>query len=152
MKKEELIQKLEDKIESRPKRVDVTIGFKIIEEGKPTWYFAGNTGEGMCYKDESAWQNDDDICYIPECEFHGECWRAKYQEGLGYTKEEILNNVRETIRWEYDGMPEKEDFIFHIAECLFMEVEWETIGVAIDRIDLYEEWECFHGEECILSK
>ena len=132
------------------KRIDVTIGYKIVEDGKPTRCFAGDTGEGMCYKDIDAFKNNSDICYIPECEFDGEGWDMQYKEGIGYTKEEIINCVRDTIRWEYDGMPEKDDFITHIAECVFMEVEWETIGVAIDRIDLDEEWECFYGERCIL--
>ena len=148
----EIIERLRSQLEARPKRINVDVGFKIVEDDKPTFYYASNTNEGMCYKDESAWKNDDDICYIPECEFDGEGWGVEYREGLGYTKEEILNCVRDTIHWEYDGMPKKEDFIFHIAECVFMEAEWESIGVALDRIDLEEEWECFYGEKCILSK
>ena len=43
------------------KRIDVTIGYKIVEEGKPTRYFADQTPEGMCYKDIDAYKNDDDI-------------------------------------------------------------------------------------------
>ena len=143
MDNKELIERLQGKIESRPKRIDVSVGFKVVEEGKDTWYFADDTIEGMCYKDKMAWDNNDDICYIPESEFDGDGWGMEYKEGLGYTKEEVLNIVRDEMRWNYEGIPEDECFILHIAESLFQEVEWESIGVALDRIDLDEEWEYY---------
>ena len=37
MEKKDVLERLKDKIESRPKRIDVAVGFKIVEEGKPTW-------------------------------------------------------------------------------------------------------------------
>lgn len=121
------------------KRIDVTIGYKIVEEGKPTRYFADNTGEGMCYKDEEAYNNNSDICYIPECEFDGEGWSVEDKEGLGYVKEEIENIVKDELRWNYN-FPWSNHFANTIARIVFGEVGWESIGVAIDRIDLEEEW------------
>lgn len=148
MEKKEVIDRLKAKIDARPKRIDVTIGYKIVEEGKPTWYFAGNTGEGMCYKDTDAYKNNDDICYISECEFDGEGWSVEYKEGLGYAREEILDIVKDEIRWNHEGFPLDEDFEQEIADYIFEVVEWESIGVALDRIDLDEEWEgyCINKE------
>jgi hypothetical protein len=130
------------------KRIDVTVGYKIVEEGKPTRYFAEDTGEGMCYKDIDAYKNNSDICYIPECEFDGEGWSIEDREGLGYTREEILNIVQDEIRWNHDDLPRDEGFEQKIADYLFEVVEWESIGVAMDRIDLYEEWKdyCINKE------
>lgn len=123
------------------KRIDVTVGYKIVEDGKPTRYFADDTGEGMCYKDLDAYKNDDDICYIPECDFDGEGWSVEYREGLGYTKEEIINFVADEIRWGYEGIPACKEFCVHEAECIINEAEWESVGVILDRIDLAEDWE-----------
>ena len=130
------------------KKIDVIIGYKIVEDGKPTRYFAGDTGEGMCYKDLEAYKNNDDICYIPECEFDGEGWSVEYKEGLGYTREEILNIVSDEIRWNQEGFPRDEDFEQEIADYVFEVVEWESIGVALERIDLDEEWKdyCINKE------
>lgn len=148
MDKKEVIDRLKAKIDARPKRIDVTVGYKIVEEGKPTWYFADQTPEGMCYKDLDAYKNNSDICYIPECEFDGEGWSIEDREGLGYTREEILNIVQDEIRWNHDDLPRDEDFEQEIADYVFEVVEWESVGVAVDRIDLHEEWKqwCINKE------
>lgn len=143
MDKKEVIDRLKAKIDARPKRIDVTVGYKIVEEGKPTWYFADQTPEGMCYKDLDAYKNNDDICYIPECEFDGEGWSVEDREGLGYTREEIINFVCDEIRWTYEGIPTDNDFATNIADYLIEDVSWESIGVAVERIDFDEEWHCF---------
>ncbi len=147
MDKKEVMDRLKAKIDARPKRIDVTVGYKIIEEGKPTWYFAEQTPEGMCYKDLDAYKNDDDICYIPECEFDEEGWGVEYREGLGYTREEVIQIVKDELDWNYEYIPYSNDFATNIADYLIEEVNWESIGVAVERIDLDEEWACF----CIKS-
>ena len=140
MEKNEIIDRLKAKIDARPKRIDVTIGFKIVEEGKPTWYFADQTPEGMCYKDVDAYKNNDDICYIPEQEFDGEGWGVEYREGLGYTREEIMNFVSDELRWNYDEIPECKEFAQLEADYIFDIVNWECVGVAIDGLDFIEDW------------
>lgn len=126
------------------KRIDVTVGYKIVEDGKQTKYFAGGTGEGMCYKDLNAYKDNNDICYIPECEFDGEGWSVEDKEGLGYTREEIINCVADEVHWCYEDIPNDAQFFTHIADCIICEVEWESIGIAIDRIDLDEEWNMYN--------
>lgn len=127
------------------KRIDVTIGYKIVEDGKPTKYCAGNTGEGMSYKDIDAFKNDDDICYIPECEFDGEGWSAEYRDGLGYAREDICNIISDELRWNYEDIPVCHEFCEYIAECVMLAAEWESVGVILDRIDLDVEWEEFNN-------
>lgn len=144
MGNKEVMDRLKAKIDARPKRIDVTIGYKIVEEGKPTWYFADQTPEGMCYKDLDAYKNNDDICYIPECDFDGEGWGVEYREdGLGYTREEILHIIEAELDWNYKNIPYNNDFVTNIADYLIEEVNWESIGVAVERIDFDEEWACF---------
>lgn len=143
MKKKDVLERLKDKIESRPKRINVTVGFKIVEKGKPTWYFADQTPEGMCYKDLDAYKNNDDICYIPECEFDGEGWSVEYREGLGYAREDIINCVSDELRWNYEDIPRCDDFATNIADYIIESVNWESIGVAVERVDFDEEWECY---------
>lgn len=128
------------------KKIDVTVGYKIVEDGKPTRYFAGDTGEGMCYKDLDAYKNNDDICYIPECEFDGEGWSVEYREGLGYTRKEVIQIVEEEIDCSYEDIPRCDDFATNIADYIVKEVNWETIGVAVERIDFDEEWEMFNNK------
>ena len=143
MDKKEVMDRLQAKIDARPKRIDVTIGYKIVEEGKPTWYFADQTPEGMCYKDLDAYKNNDDICYIPEREFDGEGRGVEYREGLGYTREEVIQIVKDELDWNYEYIPYSNDFATNIADYLIEDVNWESIGVAVERIDLDEEWACF---------
>ena len=126
------------------KRIDVTVGYKIVEDGKQTKYFAGDTGEGMCYKDLDAYKNNNDICYIPEYEFDGEGWGAEYREGLGYTREEIIQIVEDEIDWNYEDIPPCDDFATSIANYLIEDVSWESIGVAVERIDFDEEWNMYN--------
>lgn len=140
MNKKEVMDRLKAKIDARPKRIDVTVGYKIVEKGKPTWYFADQTPEGMCYKDIDAYKNGDDICYIPECEFDGEGWGVEYRAGLGYTREEIFIFVHDEIRWNYDEIPECKEFAQLEADYIFDIVNWESVGVAIDRTDFVEDW------------
>ena len=140
MDKKELIERLQGKIESRPKRIDVSVGFKIVEEGKDTWYFAGSVGEGMCYKDIKAYECNSDICYIPECEFNGEGWGIEYRERLGYTAEEIEGIIEGELDWNYEDVPRCDDFTKYIARSVFDSIEGESIGVFLDRLDLNEEW------------
>lgn len=128
------------------KKIDVTVGYKIVEDGKPTRYFAGDTGEGMCYKDIDAYKNDNDICYIPECEFDGEGWSVEYRDGLGYAREDILNCILDELRWNYEGIPVCDEFCAYEAECIIEEAEWESVGVILDRIDLDEDWEMFNNK------
>lgn len=126
------------------KRNDVTVGYKIVEEGKPTRYYAECTGEGMCYKDINAFDKNDDVCYIPECEFKSDGWCMEDCDGLGYTREEVISYVKDAC---IDlGIPGNDEFDSSIARSCVEVAEWESIGIVLDRIDLEEEWKIFNNK------
>jgi hypothetical protein len=121
----------------------VTIGYKVVEDGKPTRYYGDQTDNGVCYKDLEAFKDNSDICYIPECELL-EDWSADEDIlGLGYAKEDVLNIARDYISDE--GIPVEEDFVEYIAECALQNVDWQGIGTYLNEIDIYETWEYYKG-------
>lgn len=133
------------------KRIDVTIGYKIVEEGKPTRYFAGYCGEGRCYKDISAFKDKKGICYIPESEFEfGSGFETSAEWGIGYLKSDITELIRRGL--PYMDIPEDEKFVERIAEYCLELAEWEGIEVVLDRLDLSEEWREFCEENQKISK
>jgi hypothetical protein len=125
------------------KTIYVTIGYKVVEDGKPTRYYGDQTDNGVCYKDLEAFKDNSDICYIPECELL-EDWSADEDIlGLGYAKEDVLNIARDYISDE--GIPVEEDFVEYIAECALQNVDWQGIGTYLNEIDIYETWEYYKG-------
>jgi hypothetical protein len=121
----------------------VTIGYKVVEDGKPTRYYGDQTDNGVCYKDLKAFKDNSDICYIPECELL-EDWSADEDiSGLGYAKEDVLNIARDYISDE--GIPLEEDFVEYMAECALQNVDWQSIGTYLNEIDIYETWEYYKG-------
>lgn len=128
-------------------KIYVTIGYKEVEEGKPTRYYGDQTDNGVCYKDLEAFKDGSDLCYIPECDFL-ESWEADLNlpnigYSLGYAREDILNLVRENL--VYEEIPIDEDFVEYIAECALQNVDWQGIGTYLNEIDLYENWEYYKG-------
>lgn len=125
------------------KTIYVTIGYKVVEDGKPTRYYGDQTDNGVCYKDLEAFKDNSDICYIPECELL-EDWSADEDIlGLGYAKEDVLNIARDYISDE--GIPVEEDFVEYIAECALQNVDWQGMGTYLNEIDIYETWEYYKG-------
>lgn len=121
----------------------VTIGYKVVEDGKPTRYYGDQTDNGMCYKDLEAFKDGSDICYIPECELL-EDWSVDEDIlGLGYAKEDVLNIARDYISDE--GIPVEEDFVEYIAECALQNVDWQCIETDLNEVDIYETWEYYKG-------
>lgn len=128
-------------------RIDVTIGYKIVEEDKPTRYYGDQTENGVCYKDLEAFKDNSDICYISECELKGEGWSAEFNSEIGYTKYEILQITREYISEE--EIPFTEDFVEYIAEHALQVVDWQSIGTYLSELDFYETWEYYKADKGI---
>lgn len=124
-------------------KIDVTIGYKVVEDGKPTRYFGDQTENGVCYKDLEAFKDNSDLCYIPECELDGENWSAEFDSYKGYTREEILSMTKEFI--EDENTPADKDFVEHLAEHALQVVDWQSIETYLNEIDIYETWEYFKG-------
>ena len=124
-------------------KIDVTIGYKVVEDGKPTRYFGDQTDNGVCYKDMEAFKDNSDICYIAESELDGEDWSAEFDSYKGYTREEILSITKEHI--EDEGICPNEGFVEYIAEHALDVVDWQSIGTYLNEVDLYETWEYYMG-------
>lgn len=125
----------------------VTIGYKVVEDGKPTRYYGDQTDNGVCYKDLEAFKDNSDLCYIPECDLLND-WEADLNlpnlgYSLGYAREDILNLAREYV--VYEDIPVDEDFVEYIAECALQNVDWQSIGTYLNEIDIYETWEYYKG-------
>ena len=128
-------------------KIYVTIGYKVVEDGKPTRYYGDQTDNGVCYKDLDAFKDNSDLCYIPECDLLND-WEAdlnlpNLRYSLGYAREDILNLAREYV--VYEDIPVDEDFVEYIAECALQNVDWQGIGTYLNEIDIYETWEYYKG-------
>ena len=51
-----------------------------------------------------------------------------------------MNCISDELRWSYDGIPECKEFVQLEADYIFDIVNWESIGVAVERVDYVEEW------------
>lgn len=123
--------------------VQTTVGSREIYEDGRVRYTSAPTGDGWCYKDNSAWGKRG-ICYIPEVDF--ECHEFVFErQDLGYTKTDIQDIVRETLQ-ELE-LPFSEDFVREKSRSVFDIAEWETIGTIVDRIDWEEELNEFNMKE-----
>lgn len=123
--------------------VHTTIGSREHYEDGRTRYISAPTDEGWCYKDNDAWDRRG-ICYIPEVDFEVHEFLEE-RPGLGYTREDIENIVRETL--EDLELPFSEDFVRQKARSVFDVAEWESIGVVVERIDWEEELNEFNMKE-----
>lgn len=132
--------------------VNVEVGYKVTEDKQPTKYYFGASGNGLYYKDYSAWENNSDICYIPEYEFKGHGAFRVESSALGYIREEIIQIVQDEIDWNYPSIPVGTSFENQIARSIFYEASGESIGAILDRIDLDEEWKYYCINNEILSK
>lgn len=118
------------------------IGYKEVEEGKPTRYYGDQTDNGVCYKDLKAFKDNSDICYIPECELLEDWCADAEMQNLGYTREEIMDITRDCITDE--GITPDEQFVEYLAECALQNVDWQSIGTYLNEVDIYETWEYFN--------
>ena len=55
-------------------------------------------------------------------------------------REEIIQIIEDEIDWNFEDIPRCEAFATNIADYIVAEVNWETIGVAVERVDFDEEW------------
>lgn len=143
------------------KRIDVTVGYKIVEDGKPTRYFGAMTEDGVCYKDLDAYKKNDGICYIPQTildnsglfedvieddfpiKFKESDWSVEHSQDLIYTKKHILENVATFVTKENKRyrLPINVEFYEYLADDVFRNVTWETINTDLYVRWLDEEWE-----------
>lgn len=126
---------------------------------------AESTFNGMCYKNEEAFNSGVGVCYIPECVFGtfpydlfpDADWKIRIEEseiqkrieeGAFETKETIIHSVKSYL--ENYGMEEAiqcTPFVESIACDAFEIIDWQCPESYIGEIDMAEEWEYFQKEQ-----
>lgn len=127
--------------------IKVTIGEKIEnffywEKGFPniiTKYIGGETENGICYKDLSAWERGgyDDIIYISDYDL-----KEPIHNNYGrWTKPSLLAFIRTKCE-ELDLLID-ENFIEEIAFSLLKKSNGECLSKELNKIDLIDEFNIF---------
>ena len=142
------------KIEATIGYKEVTIGYKEVATNGVETYFGDYTDNGMCYKNEKAFENGLGVIYISELELEdGNCdslnanlWtRASWIE---YVREQCLQSMGDKIHEieECDFM----SFIEHCALSILQDCDWQDLSTLLEEHlqygDYFEEmWESFEN-------
>ena len=119
------------------KIINTTYGYRTENNGKII-YSSSSTDEGLCYKDETAWDSGKGICYIPEYDFLDDSnvrfEDKEYSEDLGYTKETMIDEVQDYLNSCYDCNDRQ--LATNIAEYVFQELNWQSVGTFLEECSI----------------
>ena len=126
------------------KEIKVDCGYRIEDNGTIE-YIGGQTDNGICYKDISAWENGNGIIYISE-----------------YELEDLENGINHTDLWTRDtwlawveehlkgnDLYYKNGCAEFIASIVLEDCDWQCLSTLLEEIDIEEtiKWYLFH--ECV---
>ena len=97
------------------KRIESTIGYRVIDNEGFVTYHTDFTKNGYVYKDDDAFESGNGICYIPENGFYA----GVATEEDGYTKEDIFDLINEYSEKEYS-----DDELKDVAKALYYDMDW----------------------------
>ena len=123
--------------------INVDCGYRIEENGT-TQYFGGETNNGICYKDLSAWDNDG-IIYISEYELE-DLGNGISQNDL-WTKQTWLEWVE--IHLKGNDLYYENGCAEHIAFLVLQECDWQCLSTLLEEIDIEETIKWYLFNECI---
>ena len=127
-------------------RIYVTIGYKEVEEGKPTRYYGDYSDNGEFYKDLEAWRKGEGVIYIGEYEL-GDYQEGDKKESELWTKDSWIEWVRNFVRvnyasvfdWGKEAMNDT-DFIESLAyDCLYNS-DWQDLSTILEEFDYNGDW------------
>lgn len=117
-----------------------------------TKYIAGQTENGICFKDEDAFKSKTGICYIPEHGFDengevtldGSLCSGLHNASL-YTHNDIwIWCDKEVTDWLRDiEMVERVPFVEHVTELVFQTIDWQHPSTYLEELDIeeiYDDW------------
>lgn len=110
------------------KRIDVTCGCRKEYPNGDIYYYGGENGLCVVYKDMDAWASGEGVCYIGEYEFE-EGWCSVNYEGN--TRDEIIADMAEYL----PGCDVK--LIEQCAEYVLQTCDWESLTTMM----LIVDWE-----------
>lgn len=123
---------------------EVTIGQIVYDDNDILGYELDYSGEGMCYKDLSAWDKGEGIIYIPESEginYGGFIPIDEIERICAWTKDNWLEFVREVIEHHnYEqiatlSVEDKELLIPYIAHNALCECKYQELSHYLEECD-----------------
>ena len=126
------------------KKIEVTIGFKTINENGVETYFGDYTDIGFCYKNIDAFKNGLGVIYIGEYEFEdNDCistnsnlWNRT--SWIEWVKEKCVEELGDKIHEieECDFTP----FIEFCALQILEECDWQDLSTLLEEKLIYTNW------------
>lgn len=126
------------------------VGYKKTTEDGENRYYGEYlpSSDGFIFKDKEAFKSGVGVCYVPEHDFDGsptdEYGEAYVTDGYGYTREDIINEVRATIEDKTDIRDEA--FVEEFATHAFSTLSWQYLETylleAVDE-NIEEDFEYF---------
>lgn len=105
-------------------------------------YFGGETDNGECYKDLSAWINGNGTIYISEYQLLDLC-SGKVEESELWNRERWLEWVRDEVEFYLDDVNVTDSFIEYVAYDVLELADWQDLTTLLNEYDLvksYYEW------------
>jgi hypothetical protein len=114
--------------------IQVTIGEKKIMNDNTIFYIGGQTDNGMCYKDLSAWENGKGIIYIGEYALEDEdinCYWTK-NEWKEWVKN-VIQEIESFIKLEQNYF---DCIVDYIAYSILLECDWQDLSTYLYEWDI----------------
>jgi hypothetical protein len=125
--------------------VDVTCGTKILHNDKPIWYMGGATDNGFCYKDETAFNEQEGVIYIGEYEL----------QELDENPSTTINFLWNYHSWykhifeEYVGEDASSKMMKYIAKSVWEICDWQELSTYLMEWDNgNDDFLAMIAEEC----
>ena len=130
------------------KEIEVTIGWKVLDDNDNViGYIPDQSENGFCYKDISAYENNEGIIYIAECEFINSQDMLTIEDAnecCSWTKNQWLSYVREVMDDDDICATLDKETYEKVADYIALNVlnicDWQDLSTYI------EEWDF---EDCI---
>lgn len=142
-----------------------TAGMIVSWDNSKDVYYVGSScphiGNGVCYKNKQAFDDQEGICYVNEYNFYDEvavdenvsdemlAWMNKHNEWhvcmkeQGYTWEDLRIAVYDWIGHQLDCLDDHtyDMFVDYMQERLFDELDWQSPSTWLSELDPIEQWE-----------
>ena len=121
------------------KKITTTIGYRIECYDEIT-YHGGETANGVCYKDLTAFKKKTGVIYISETELNdleqdiNETPTWTYENWIDWVKFYLWDNYTE-FKFGYC-----QGFVKYIAECVLEDADWQDLSTLLDEYDYNGDW------------
>lgn len=135
------------------KQIEKTIGFKSYNNDGTITFGGGYTENGTCYKDKSAWEQNNGVIYISEYDLI-DLHTGEITEDDLWTRKDWVKFVKDYITEYYKGedyfddIIECNEFIEYLAYDIFDNADWQDLSTLLNEYDynndwVFDNWECW---------